>query len=182
VIPLEEYMRSDSLSKASIGKKVTHELREFAVIALYLWLCFTALVYLKASILRAHDIPFAPFAFAAVKALICAKFVSLGYLLHIGERFKSLPLIWPTLHKSICFLALLLVLNALEEVVMGFIHHRTAADSLTNFGGGSVDQLIATSIVGLLVLIPFFAFRALGEVIGERNLVRLFFEQRHRVR
>jgi hypothetical protein len=77
---------------------------------------------------------------------------------------------------------LLLVLNALEEVVMGFIHHRTAADSLTDFGGGSVDQLIATSIVGLLVLIPFFAFRALGEVIGERNLVRLFFEQRHRVR
>ena len=57
-------MRSNSLSKASIGKKVTHELREFAVIALYLWLCFTALVYLKASILRAHDIPFAPFAFA----------------------------------------------------------------------------------------------------------------------
>jgi len=123
-----------------------------------------------------------PFAFAAVKAFICAKFVSLGYLLHIGERFKSLPLIWPTLHKAISFLALLLVLNALEEVVMGLIHHRAAAASLADFGGGTVDQLIATSIVGLLILIPFFAFRALGEVVGERNLIRLFFEQRHRVR
>jgi hypothetical protein len=77
---------------------------------------------------------------------------------------------------------LLLVLNALEEVVMGLIRHRTTADSLVDFGGGTVDQLIATSIVGILVLIPFFAFRALGEVVGERNLVRLFFEERHRVR
>lgn len=65
---------------------------------------------------------------------------------------------------------------------MGLIHHRTAADSLADFGGGTVEQLIATSIVGILILIPFFAFRALGEVVGERNLVRLFFEQRHRVR
>jgi hypothetical protein len=41
-------------------------------------------------------IEFAPFGFAAVKALVCAKFVSVGHALHIGERFKSLPLIWPT--------------------------------------------------------------------------------------
>jgi len=65
---------------------------------------------------------------------------------------------------------------------MGLIHHRAAAASLADFGGGTVDQLIATSIVGLLILIPFFAFRALGEIVGERNLIRLFFEQRHRVR
>jgi hypothetical protein len=175
-------MRSDNLAKVSIGKRVADEFKEFAIIATYLCICFTALAYMKASILKAHGIPFAPFAFAAVKALICAKFVSLGYLLHIGERFKSLPLIWPTLHKSVSFLALLLVLNALEEVVMGFIHHRAAVDSLADFGGGTIDQLIAPSIVGLLILIPFFAFRVLGEVVGERNLVRLFFEQRHRVR
>jgi hypothetical protein len=175
-------MRGNNVSKVTISKRIADELKEFAVIAAYLCICFTALAYLKASILKAHGIPFAPFAFAAVKALICAKFVSVGYLLHIGERFKSWPLIWPTLHKSVSFLGLLLVLNALEEVVVGLIHRRAAADSLAEFGGGTLDQLIATSVVGLLIFIPFFAFRALGEVVGERNLVRLFFEQRHRVR
>jgi hypothetical protein len=45
----------------------------------------------------------------------------------------------------------------------------------------TLDQLIATGVVGLLILIPFFAFRALGEVVGERNLVRLFFAQRRRL-
>jgi hypothetical protein len=30
-------------------------------------------------------------------------------------------------------------------------------------------------------LIPFFAFRSLGEVVGERTLLRLFFEPRQQI-
>jgi len=173
-------MQSEHPSKVSIGKRATDELKEFAVIAGYLYVCFTAILYLKASILKAEGIEFAPFGFAAVKALICAKFVSVGHMLHVGERFKSLPLIWPTLYKSCAFLLLLLVLNALEEIAEGFFRHRAILDSLAKFGGGTFDQLIATSIVGLLILIPFFAFRTLGEVVGENNLVRIFFQPRRR--
>ena len=171
-------MKSENASTASIGKRATDELKEFAVVAAYLCVCFTAILYLKASILKAEGIAFAPFAFAVIKALICAKFVSVGHILRLGERFKSLPLIWPTLYKSLVFLILLLGLNALEEIVAGQMHHRTIAESLAEFGGGTIDQLIATSIVGVLILIPFFAFRALGEVVGEGNLVRIFFQHR----
>ena len=172
-------MQSHDPSKMSVAERAADEFREFAIIAAYLCVCFTAILYLKASILKAHGIEFAPFGFAAVKALICAKFVSAGHILHVGERFKSLPLIWPTLYKSFAFLILLLVLNALEEIGVGLVHHRAIAESLAEFGGGTLDQLIATSVVGLLILIPFFAFRSLGEVVGERNLVRLFFRSHH---
>jgi hypothetical protein len=174
-------MQSQNLSKPAIRTRVTDELKEFAVIAAYLYVCFTAVLYFKATILAAHDVAFAPFGFAAIKALICAKFVSVGHIFHVGERFKSLPLAWPVLFKSFAFLLLLIVLNALEEIGAGFIHHRHVADSLADFGGGTVARLIATSFVGLLILIPFFAFSALGEVLGERNLVRLFFQPRPRV-
>ena len=75
----------------------------------------------------------------------------------------------------------MLVLNAIEEVVVGLVHHRNVADSLADFGGGTLDQLIATSVVMLLILIPFFAFRSLGEVVGERNLVRVFFRPRSNI-
>jgi hypothetical protein len=169
---------SDTPAKTALAQRAADELKEFAVVAIYLYVCFAALLYLKASILRAHDIEFAPFGLAAAKALICAKFVSLGHMVHVGERFKSRPLIWPTLYKSIAFLALLLVLNAIEEVLVGLLHHRAVVDSLAQIGGGTLDQLIATSVIGLLILIPFFAFRALGEVLGERNLVRLFLQPR----
>jgi hypothetical protein len=172
-------MQNRNPSKASLTQRATDELKEFIIIAVYLCVCFAAILNLKASILKAEGIEFAPFGFAIIKALICAKFVSVGHMLHVGERFKSLPLIWPTLYKSLAFLVLLLVLNALEEIGTGLIHHRTVFDTLAEFGGGTLDQLIATSIVGLLILIPFFAFRTLGEVLGERNLLRLFVEPRH---
>jgi hypothetical protein len=172
-------MESRDQANASITERLTGELKEFIVVAIYLYIYFTALAYLKASILKAEGIAFAPFAFAAIKALICAKFILVGRMLHIGERLKTLPLIWPTLYKSFTFLVLLLILNAIEEVVVGVIHHRSIVDSIATIGGGSVDQLIATSFIGVLVLTPFFAFRSLGEVVGESNLVRIFFTHRH---
>jgi hypothetical protein len=171
-------MQSNSLSKPPVRARVTDELKEFAVVAAYLYVCFTVILYFKATILQAHGVAFAPFGFAAIKALICAEFVSIGHIFHVGDRSRSLPLAWSVLYKSFAFLGLLIVLNALEEIAAGFIHHRSVADSLADFGGGTVAQLIATSLVGLLILIPFFAFSALGEVFGERNLVRLFFQTR----
>ena len=143
--------------KRNIVSRASDELREFAIVSLYLFVCFTALAYLKFAILKAQGIPFAPFGLAAAKALICAKFVLVGRMLHVGERYKTRPLIWPTLYKSLSFLALLLVLNAIEEVVLGLVHHQSVTESLTRLGGGTVEQLAATSIVVFLVLVPFFA-------------------------
>ena len=165
-------------SKEPIGKRITDEVIEFAVIAAYLYVCFTAVLFLKASILKAEGIPFAPFGFAAVKALILAKFVSVGHALHLGERFKNLPLIWPTLYRSLVFLLLLLILSAVEDVVAGLIHDRRVADSLAEMGGGTPSQMLATVFVMFLILVPFFAFRVLGETVGDRNLVRVFFRSR----
>jgi hypothetical protein len=153
-------------------------LKEFLLVALYLYVCFTALMYFKAAILQAHGVDFAPFGIAAIKALICAKFMSVGHAIHLGERHKKEALIWPTLRRSFAFLALLLVLNVLEELIVGFLHQRAIMDSVAAVGGGTIHQLIAASIVLLLILIPFFAFRSLSEVVGERNLLRLFFEPR----
>jgi hypothetical protein len=174
-------MKHHGSSKSSLRERAIDELKEFVIIAAYLFVCFAAVAYFKASILKAQGVSFAPFGFAVAKALICAKFVSMGHIFHLGERFKSLPLIWPTLYKSFCFLALLVSLNAVEEIIVGLIHRRTISDSMAEFGGGTLDQLIAASLIGFLILVPFFAFRALGEVVGEHNLVQVFFSRRRKV-
>jgi hypothetical protein len=172
-------MTDRGAAKSALKDRAKTELKEFIIIALYLYVYFAALIYFKSSILRAHGLDFTPIGVAAVKALICAKFVLLGRMFHLGERYKNLPLIWPTLHQSAAFLVLLLVLNAVEEITVGLIHHRNIADILAGIDGGTLDQLIATSFLGMLILIPFFAFRSLGELLGERNLVRVFIERRH---
>jgi hypothetical protein len=165
-------------ARPPISQRMADELKEFLIIAAYLYICFTALAYLKAAILQAHGIAFAPFGFAAVKALICAKFISVGHAFHLGERYKNEALIWPTLHKSFAFLALVCVLTAL--VMVGVMHHRSFAASIADIGGGPLHQIIATSIIVLLILIPFFGFCSLGEVVGERNLVRIFLMPRRK--
>ena len=175
------HMNTSTEAKTSLRKRAADELREFLIIATYLYVCFTALAYFKAAILQAHGVSFAPFGIAAIKALVCAKFMSVGHAIHLGERRKKEALIWPTLRRSFAFLALLLVLNVLEEVLVGYLHHRAIPDSIAAVGGGTIHQLIAASIVLLLILIPFFAFRSLGDVVGERTLVRLFFEPRQQL-
>ena len=164
--------------KESLGEKVTSELREFAVLSGYLYVCFTALAYFKASILHAHEIDFAPWAFAAIKALLSAKFMLIGRALNVGEGFKSYPLIVPTLYKSCIFLVLVLGLTVIEEAVVGYLHGRKILDSMAELGGGTAGQMIATSVILLLIFIPYFAFRSLGDIIGNGVLLRLYFERR----
>jgi hypothetical protein len=172
------HMNARVEAKASLRKRAADEVREFLIIAAYLYVCFTALAYFKAAILQAQGVSFTPFGTAAIKALICAKFMSVGHAIHLGERHRKEALIWPTLRRSFAFLILLLVLNVLEELIIGYYRDRDLMDSIAAVGGGTLHQLIAGSIIVLLILIPFFAFRSLGEIVGRRTLFRLFFEPR----
>jgi len=165
-------------SETSLGKRVTGELREFAIIATYLYVCFTALAFLKASILHDEGIQFAPWAFAAIKAVVSAKFILVGRALHLGEGFRNYRLIVPTLYRSITFVVFVTVLTIIEEITVGYLHGRSVMDALSEMGGGMRDQRIATILVLLLIFIPYFAFRSLGDIIGDRVLVRLYFERR----
>jgi hypothetical protein len=165
-------------SKPSFRETATNELKAFVIIAVYLYVCFTALIYMKAAILQAYGVPYAPLGLAVVKAAICAKFMLVGRAFHIGDQFNRHPLILPTLYRSFAFLALLIVLNVIEEIVVGLIHGRTISDSIAGIAGGP-HQMIATSVILLLILIPYFSFCSLADVIGDRTLFRLFFEQRH---
>ena len=73
-------MAGTSIPKASLKQRISDELKEFARQRGLSHVCFTAVAYFKFAILQAHDISFAPFWFAAAKALICAKFMSLGHM------------------------------------------------------------------------------------------------------
>ena len=54
-------MGSVSTAKAPIRQRIVTETKEFVVIGVYLCICFIAVIYLKAAILQAHGIAFAPF-------------------------------------------------------------------------------------------------------------------------
>ena len=166
-------------SKASFREKINEELIEFAILTVYLYVCFAAVIYFKAAVLQAQGIAYDHLGLALIKAALCAKFMLVGRAVRIGERFRNLPLIVPTLHKSFVFLLLLVVLTLIEEIVVGAIHGETIMHSVSGIAGGTLHQLVATILIIFLILTPYFAFRSLGQIVGDKILVRLFFERRH---
>ena len=177
--PQSKTTESSVRSKASFREKAGEELKEFIVLTAYLYVCFAALIYFKAAILQAQGVSYAHLGLAIIKAALCAKFMLVGRVLHIGERFKDHPLIVPTLHRSLIFLLLLAVLTFIEEIAVGTIHGRRVLDSISGIAGGTFEQMVATILIIFLILVPYFAFRALGEIVGDKTLVQLFFERRH---
>jgi hypothetical protein len=175
-----EKIESPHPKSSTLAERVVDELWSFAILAGYLFICFGALLYLKFSILEAQGVTFAPWGFAAIKALIVAKFLLIGRALERRRQKEIRPLIVPTLYNSAGALLLLMVLMIAEEVIVGLIHGRSVWDSVVEIGGGTFHQRIATIGIMLLILLPLFALRALGDVVGYHTLSRLFFELRHK--
>jgi hypothetical protein len=164
--------------QATLHHRAIHELKELAIISVYLYIMLGAVILLKAAVLHTHGIEFAPWGIAAVKAVILAKFMLLGHAIKLGERNSTKPLVWPTLRIAAAFLVLLIVLTIVEEVVVGLFHHRTIAASLGELFGANLDETLASYVIMLLILIPYCAFRVLSEELGENRLERMFFVRR----
>jgi hypothetical protein len=167
-----------SRAGAALGRRVRHEMVQFAVIAVYLYVCFGAVILYKTAILNAAGISYAPYGLAAVKALILAKFMLVGEAARLGDRYKSRRVIYIILHKSLLFLVFLLVLSEIEEAISGILHGRTFDAVLTEMGGSELWQTGAASLIMLLILIPYIAFREISAALGEDRLRQLLLAHR----
>jgi len=174
-------MPTEIHAKATLQQRAVHEFWEFAILTAYLYVTLGAVIVMKTAVLHTEGIEVAPWGIAIVKALLLAKFMLVGRALKIGEGNSTRPLIWPTLYKALAFLVLLVILTTIEEAVVGLFHGRSIAASLGDLAGRRLEETLASFLIMLLVLIPYFAFRVLDEVLGEGRLARMFFVAREPV-
>ncbi|HEV2897276.1 MAG TPA: hypothetical protein VGX71_05425 [Pseudaminobacter sp.] len=169
---------NNSPSPETLAQRAKDELREYALLSLYLFVCFGALILYKMSILGEAGISYLPSGLAAIKALILAKFILLGHMIRLGDRRAGARIVHVIAYKALLYLILLLVLSVVEQVVVGLIHGRTVAVSLAEFGGAKLPQTLATSLIMLLILIPYIASRELNVALGEGRIWTLLFKRR----
>jgi len=174
----ETTVATETTAKATPRQRAVNELKELAIVFVYLYITLGAVIVMKTAVLHDQGISFAPWGIAAVKAALLAKFMLIGRAMKIGERYTAGPLIWPTLHKAFAFLVLLVVLVIIEEVVVGLFHRQSVAASLGELTGARLYETLAGVLILLLVLIPYFAFHVLDEALGEGRLARMFFIER----
>jgi hypothetical protein len=106
-----------------------------------------------------------------------AKVMLLAEDFKLGNRFQDRPLIFPILYKAFVFAILFIIFHVLEEVVVGLWGGKTIAGSIPLIGGGTLRGALCVWGILFVSLIPFFAIREIGRVIGEHELWSLMFRR-----
>jgi hypothetical protein len=162
----------------NLKEKALLEFKAFLGIFLYLWVVF-ALLSIHESIIRAqHNLDFTAHSLAIINAFVLAKVLLVGEHLHLGAGFKEKPLVYPVLYKSFIFSIFLTGFHVAERMIVGMIRGKTFAESFSAIGGGRLEAIFSIGALTFVMLIPFFAFRELGRMIGEEKLRALFYGQR----
>ncbi len=162
-------------------QRISHEMVEYAVNVVYLALVFAALTQYRRLVLAAHDIIYTNYWVAVIQALILGKVIMIGGLFRLGRSLEQKPLIFPTLYKAAAFTFLVIAFNLIEHVVKGLWQERAIAggsQGIAEFFAGWPHELLAGSLAIFVALIPFFAFKELGRVLGKDKMWALFFRKR----
>ena len=148
------------------------------MVSSYLFVCFGALIFYKASILHGEGIEFTVFGLAIVKALILGKFLLLLEALKIGEDKKhARSALANILTKSLLFSLLLFAMTVVEELIVGHFHGRASREVLREIAGGTWQQAVAVAILLFLILIPFFGYQEIAARLGKGKLSKLLTER-----
>ena len=158
--------------------KILHEMAEYLFNVIYLALVFAAFTQYRRFLLAAHDIIYTNYWVALIQALIFGKVIMVGALFRLGRSLEQKPLINPTLYKAVVFTFHVVVFPLFEHPIKGHWQGNTLTGSLTAFLDQGRHELLAGSLVIFVALIPFFAVKELGRVLGEDKIRALFFRKR----
>ena len=147
--------------KESFRARLGAEVRSAFHLTLYFGIWFSALNLLVHETLGRNGLPLEAWAFAWIKAALCAKFVL------VGEMLVPMPVInrkrlWATvLPRSLVYLLVVIALNDLEEGVRSALHGGSLWDGLRQFANGNPWQFVAVTWVYWLILVPYLTLERL---------------------
>jgi hypothetical protein len=161
-----------------LKERASREFKRFIVIFLYLWVVFGLLSIHKSLVLSQRHLDSQDHTFAIINAFVFAKALLTGEHLRLGTRFSNKPLIYPVLHKCFVFTLLLICFHIVESIVVGVWRGNTIANSIPPMIGWNPKGLLAVGVMCFVLLLPFFGFREIAQVVGGRQMWSLFFERR----
>jgi len=171
-------MQSDrgSAARYKLIERVTDEARRFVVMFVYLWLMFGLFVLLEAIMARRSGQHFEwSFGLAFFNALVLAKVMLVAEKLKLGALIRARPLIVSILAEALLMAILFIAVHVAEKTFFGLVEGGSAAVSVPHIGGGGVLGLVAVALILFVTLVPFFAFKRIGQELGPGRLNALLF-------
>jgi len=158
-------------------KRALDELRKLSITVIYLWVLLSVFTLHREIILAKYHINYsAKFGFALINAVILAKFMWLGEILHAGKKAAGKALLYSMLWNSALFAVILMVCHLLEEALVRVWHGQSFAASFSETVAD--PSIFATMLLMFVVLIPFFFAKGLIEILGKDEIKRLLLKAR----
>ena len=164
----------DQRKASRLKSRLIEEVKQFAVIFVYLWLVFFVFLLHEWIVLADKSIGFQ---FYGLAALLLGKIMLIAERLRFAEQFHQGPLVYPILYKAVLFSGLLLVAYVLEALRVGAVKGKSVAESLPVIGGDTSTGVLAVAVLMSIALVPFFAFRELARALGAAELRALMLER-----
>lgn len=158
---------------AAIRERAREELVSYAVVSAYLFVCFAAVLFYKSALLREEGVAFLPLGIAAVKALVIGKFILIGEAVGVGARIGRGTLLRGIVARIALLFLLLIALLVVEELVVGLVHGHSLTETLAELGQRPLQEMLASSLLLLLILVPLVTVRELSRWLGPGGLQRL---------
>ncbi|MBA9061330.1 MULTISPECIES: hypothetical protein [Methylobacterium] len=164
----------------SLGRRAAAEAKRYLAFAIYLIVVFGTLILFSINIYARvdQDIPHYPsyhfYALGLINALVLAKFMLIAEAaklgsLRLGRRITRGPLVYGILYRSLLFTAVLVAAYGLEEVLVGAWHGKAPGTVLPEMAGGPRGVLTFAWVM-FVALLPYFAYREIGRVLGGGRL------------
>jgi hypothetical protein len=158
-----------------LKERAREELRKFFFISAYLFVCFLAVLLHRMVLLGGEGLHSLPLGFAVGKALVMGKFLLIGEAVHVGTGVRARTLLQRIGYRAVLMLLALLALTLLEEIVVGWFHHRTVGQTLAEIMARTFPVLLTDCLLMLLILVPLIAFVEIDGALGAGTLRRLLF-------
>lgn len=161
-----------------IGKAVRHELAVWGAVALYLFICFSAILLYGWAQGGTEKAATENFVFAAIRGIVLGKFVLAGKIFGVGEMAAERPLASRILWRAAALLLLTVLFVMVEEMVVGLFKGETALQGLGDFFARGAADIAASSFLMLLIIVPLAAMLEVSRTVDQAVLRQVLFKGR----
>lgn len=156
--------------KSSNSPKWKSLLKQGLILTVYMAVWFCALIFYDKDALNITGSPYVSYGFALLKALLLAKFMLAAHAISQktfkpGSSLYLLITVRTTLNA-----VLVLAFSYLFAGIEGAFKHQGFIESMNSFCDGNVDRILALTMMYWLIVMPYVAYRCLGEAMGREKL------------
>lgn len=158
------------MTEASLRTRAGAELRLYAAVSLYLYVCFGTLVVYESALQQTQGGALLPHGVAVVKALVIGKFLLIGRALGDRVNTRAATGLQYIVQRSLLLLGAVLLLSIAEELIVGAAHGRQLSNTVADLLQRPGSLVLAKCLLVTVIILPLVALEQLDEALGHGTL------------